>query len=104
MRANLSFFDYIYSVCLACSDHYPLPLAGTLNYFNWVGGGTGREVKGEDCQGGGGRVGEGKVKGQLSLGSVAYSVVRQRMGKAPAVQSGHALPLGRCANPPPPLS
>ena len=65
-----------------------------------MGGGTEREVKGEDCQGGGGRVGGGKVKGQLALGAVATSVVKQRMRKAPAVQSGHALPMGRCASPP----
>ena len=56
--------------------------------FNWVGGGTEREVNGEDWQGGGGRVGRGKVKGQLYLGAVATSGVRQRMKKATAVQSG----------------
>ena len=43
----------------------------TLNYLKWVGGGTGREVKGEDCKGGrrgrGGGRGKGKGKGQLSL-------------------------------------
>ena len=42
----------------------------------------------------------GKVKGQLSLRPVATSVVRERMGKAPAVQSGRTLPMGRCASPP----
>ena len=57
-------------------------------------------IKGEDCQGGGGRVGGRKLKGQLSLGPVVTLVVRQRMGKAPVVQSGRALPLGRCASPP----
>ena len=34
--------------------HYPLPQAGTLNCLNWVGLGTGWEVKGEHCQGEGG--------------------------------------------------
>ena len=63
-----------------------------------MGGGTGREVKGEHCKGGGGRVGGGKVKGQLSLRPVGTLVVRERMGKAPEVQSGRALPMGRCAN------
>ena len=53
--------------------------------------------KGGGLPGGGGRVGRGKVNGQLS---VVTSVVRQRMGKAPAVQSGRALPIGRCASPP----
>ena len=53
-----------------------------------MGGGRG--------QGGRGR----KVKGQLSLGAVVTSVVRQRMGKAPAVQTGRPLPMGRCASPP----
>ena len=41
---------------------YPLPHAGSFNCLNWLGGGTGREVKGEDCRGGG-----GKIKWQLSL-------------------------------------
>ena len=49
--------------------------------------------------GGGGRVGGGNVKGQLSLRTVGTLVVRERMRKAPAVQSGRALPMGRCANP-----
>ena len=31
-----------------------------------MGGGTEQEARGEDCQGGGCRVGGGKVKGQLS--------------------------------------
>ena len=48
----------------------------------------------------GGRVGGGKVKGQLSLRPVGTLVVRERMRKTPAVQSGHALRLGRCASPP----
>ena len=50
--------------------------------------------------GGGGRVGGGKVKEQLSLRPVGTLVVRERMGKALAVQSGRALPMGRCASPP----
>ena len=49
--ANLPYFDGICSVCMNCIDHYPLSLAGTLSCLNWVGGGTGREEKGEDCQG-----------------------------------------------------
>ena len=79
---------------------YPLTHAGSFNCLNWLGGGTEREVKGEDCKGGGGRVGGGKVKGQLSLRPVATLVVRQRMRKTPAVQRGPELPLGRCASPP----
>ena len=43
-------------------------------------------------------MGRGKVKGQLSLRLVGTLVVRERMGKAPAVQSGRALPKGRCAS------
>ena len=46
-------------------------------------------------------MGGGKVNGQLSLTHVAGHLgVRERMGKAPAVQSGRALPMGRCASPP----
>ena len=63
MGANLSYFDCMYSVCFAFNDHYPLPLARTLNYFNWVGGSTGREVKGEECIGGGCRKGGVKAEG-----------------------------------------
>ena len=33
------------------------PHAGSFNSLNWLGGGTEWEVKGEDCQGGGGRGG-----------------------------------------------
>ena len=65
-----------------------------------MGGGTGREVKGENCKGGGGRVGGGKVKGQLSQRPVGTLVVREILGEAPAVQSGRAKPMGRCASPP----
>ena len=67
-----------------------------------MGGGTGREFKGEDCQGGGDKVRGGKVKGQLSMRPVATLVVRQRMKKTTAVQSGRALLLGR--RPPGPRS
>ena len=45
-------------------------------------------------------MGGGKVKGQLSLRPVGTLVVRERMRKAPAVQTGHALPMGRRASPP----
>ena len=56
--ANLTYFDGIFSVCMAGIDHYPL--ARALNCLNWVGGGTGREVKGEHYQGEGGRVTGGR--------------------------------------------
>ena len=69
---------------------------GTLNCLNWVGGGTEREVKWEDCQGGRGQ-GE-KGKGKWSIVFETY-VVRKRMKKTPAVQNGHALPMGRRASP-----
>ena len=45
-------------------------------------------------------MGGGKGEGQLSLRPVGTLVVRQRMRKAPAVQSGRALLLDRCASPP----
>ena len=45
-------------------------------------------------------MGGGKVKWQLSLRLVGTLVVRQRMRKARAAQSGRALPMGRCASPP----
>ena len=45
-------------------------------------------------------MGGGKVKGQLSLRAVVTSVVRERTGEAPAVQSGHALPMVGVPAPP----
>ena len=59
---NLPYFNGIFSVGMACIDHYPLSLAGTLNCLNWVGGGTEQEVKGRGHSGGGGR--KGGVKGE----------------------------------------
>ena len=55
--ANKSYIRGIISRCLTCNDQCPLPHAGSFNCLNWLGGGTEREVKGEDCQGGGGMVG-----------------------------------------------
>ena len=87
-------------MCKALITVTPSPKVGTLNYLKWVGGGIEREVKGEHCQGGGGMGGRRKVKGQLALGAVATSVVRERTNKASALQTGGALPMGRCASPP----
>ena len=67
----------------------PTPPCRDFNCLNWLGGGIEWEVKREDCQGGG-----GKVKGQLSLRPVGTLVVGERIRKAPAVQSGRALPMG----------
>ena len=102
---DLPYFYGATSVLIAYIDHTPLPHAGSSNCLNWLGGGTEREVEWEDCQGGGGRggggrVGGGNVKGQLSHRHVGTMVVSQRMWKAPVVQSGRALPMGRCASPP----
>ena len=104
-RAKEPHFGGIISRYLTCNDHEPLPHTGSFNCPNWLGGGPVREVKGENCQGGRGRVGGGKVKGQLSLRPVGTLVVRERMKKTPAVQSGRAMPMGKCASPPhpPPL-
>ena len=65
--ANKSYIGGIISRCLTCNDHCPLPHAGSFNCLDWLGGGTEQEVKGEDCHGGGGRVGRGRVKGQVSI-------------------------------------
>ena len=45
-------------------------------------------------------MGGGKVKDQLFLRPVGTYVFRKSMKKAPEVQSGHALPMGKCASPP----
>ena len=76
--ANKPHFGGIISRYLTCNDHCPLPHTGSFNCPNWLGGGTERE----DCQGGGDRVGGGKVKRQLYLRPVGTLVVRKRMGKA----------------------
>ena len=48
------------------------PQHGNKPVPDWLGGGTEREVKGEDCHGVGGGVGGGSVKGQLSLESCGH--------------------------------
>ena len=68
-----------------------------------VGRGHRAGGKGGGLLGGRGQGGKGKGKGQLSLRLVGTLVVRERMGKALAVQSGRPLPMGRCASPPWPL-
>ena len=80
--ANIPYSGGNISRYLSCNDHCPLPNAGSFNCLNWLGGGTEREVRGEDCEGGGGGLERGKVKGQLSLRLVGTLVVRERMGKA----------------------
>ena len=65
LGGNLPYFYGVNSVWMACIDHCPLPHAESFNCLNWLGGGTEREVQGEDCQGGGGRVGGGKGIGAI---------------------------------------
>ena len=77
------------------NDHCPLPYAGSFNCLNWLGGGTEREVRGRTARGEGAGW-EGKGKGALR--PVGALVFRERMRKAPAVQSGRALPMGRCGS------
>ena len=50
---NLPYFYGANSVWIACIDHTPSPMQVVFNCLNWLGGGTEREVKGEDCLGGG---------------------------------------------------
>ena len=58
-------------------------------YFDWVGGGTEWEVKGEDCQGEGqGGRGEGRGGGP------------QWPASGKAVQTDRPLPMGKCTRPP----
>ena len=63
--ANIPYSGGIISRYLTCNDHCPLPHAGSFNCLNWLGGGTEREVRGEDCQGGRGQGGKGKGKGAI---------------------------------------
>ena len=84
---------------MACIDHYPPPPCREFQLSQL--GGRGYRAGGKGGAGWeGSRVGGDKGEGQLSLRPVGTLVVRQRMRKAPAVQSGRALPLGRCASPP----
>ena len=57
--ANLTYFDGIFSVCMAGIDHYT-PLSRDPQLSQWVGGGTGQEVKGEHYHGEWGRVTGGR--------------------------------------------
>ena len=72
---NLPSYYGANSVWIACIDHTPSPMQGVLIVS--IGLGTG---------------GGGEVKGQLSLIPVAALVVRERMRKSPAVQSGRTFP------------
>ena len=49
-------------------------------------------------------MGGGKVKGQLSHETWWHLGVQGENEESPAVQSGRALPMGRCASPPWPLT
>ena len=91
----------IISRYLTCNDHDPLPHTGSFNCPNSLGRGHRAGGKGGGLLGGEGAGWEGgKVNGQLSLRPVGTLVVRERMKKVLAVQSGRALPMGRCASPP----
>ena len=63
--ANKPHFGGIISRCLTSNNHCPLPHAGSFNCLNWLGGGTEREVRGEDCQGGREQGGRGQGKGPI---------------------------------------
>ena len=73
---NIPYSGGIISRYLTCNDHCPLIHTGSFNCPNWLGGGTEQEVSGEDCWRGGGMVGMGNVKGQLSLRPVGTMLVR----------------------------
>ena len=53
---------------MTCSDRCPLSQTGTFNCLSLLGGGTEREVNGEDCQEEGDSKGGGKGEGQGSVG------------------------------------
>ena len=72
----------------------------SFNCLNWLGGGTEREVRGETARGEGAGLGGGKVKGQLSLETYGHLSGHGENEESPTVQSGRALPVGRCASPP----
>ena len=57
MSANLSYFECMYSMCLACNDHYPLPISRDPQLFQLAGRGHRAGGKGRTAREGGGRVG-----------------------------------------------
>ena len=97
---DLPYFYGANGVLIACIDHTSSPMQGVLIVsIGWEGAQSGR-WSGRTARGeGAGWEGE-KVKRQLSLRHVGIIVVSQRMWKVPVVQSGRALPMGRCASPP----
>ena len=90
----------VQKVCGLLALITPPPPCREFYCLNWLGGGTEREVRGRTARGEG--VGwEGEGKGAIVSGSCGHtSVIGERMKKAPAVQSGRALPMGSCASPP----
>ena len=54
VHKSLSYFDSIYSVCMACSDQYPLPISRDPQLFQL--GGRGHRVGGKGIGLPGGRV------------------------------------------------
>ena len=98
--ANIPYSGGIISRYLSCNDHCPLPHAGSFICLNWLGGGTEREVRGEGLLGGRGQGGKGKGKGAIVSETCGHLGGQGENGESPAVQSGHALPKGRCASPP----
>ena len=72
---------------------------GEISVSQLVGRGHRAGGKGGGLQGGRGQGGRGKDKVAIVFGSCVTLVVRQRMGKAPVVQSARTLPMGRCASP-----
>ena len=77
----------------------PSPKQGPLTISIGWEGAQGRRQRGRTVRGPGAGW-EGKSKGPIVSGSCGHtSVIRKRMGKASAVQTGRALPMCRCASP-----
>ena len=84
-------------VCAGPYNCYPLPPSRDPQLSKVGGRGHRAGGKGGGLQGGRGQVGRGKGKGAIVSETL---VVGERMRKAPTVQSGRAMPMGRRASPP----
>ena len=81
----LPYFYGANSVWIACIDHAPSPMQGVLIVSIGLKGAK-----------------KGEGKGAIVSETCGRSGGQGENEESPAVQSGRALPMGRCASPPPP--
>ena len=97
MSANLSYFECMYSVCLACNDHYPPPLSRDPQLFQLAGRGHRAGGKGGGLPGGRGQCGRGKGKGAIVCGHLSG---QEENGESPCSAEWPCIANGWVCQPP----